>query len=131
MLVLFLPEETKKTLSALDRQRHEIRIVGFLIAGDGQQRPLRRDREPAIVHSNQESDDFPRRVPPWLRSNVLNLCQNRWPRFSVQEPSRAVQRRQFSSLHVELDEIHLRNALFRENIIDAAYPHAHLARRIR
>jgi hypothetical protein len=46
---LFLPEETQEFLRALHRQRHQVRIILPLIAGDRQQCTLRRNRKPAVV----------------------------------------------------------------------------------
>src|SRR5580693_9098135 len=60
MCLLFLPEQTEELLRALYRQRHEVGVVLFLIAGNRQQRALRCDREPAVIHSNQELNCLPR-----------------------------------------------------------------------
>jgi len=76
-----------------------IRIVGS-DRGDGQQRPLRRDREPAIVHRTGIGI-IPCGRYPMVASNVLNLCQRSLPRFSRAGAQSAVHAAN-SLPHVEL-----------------------------
>ena len=83
LVQLFLPQEAEKFFRALHRQRHQVCVVRILIAGNRQQRAFHCDREPPVVHSNQELNNFPRRVTPRLRTNVLHFRENRRPRFSL------------------------------------------------
>jgi hypothetical protein len=81
----FLPEQAKEFLRALHRYRHQVRVVRFLIAGNGQQRALRGEREPAIVHSNQVLNDSQRRITSQTCSNVQHFGENRRPRRALQK----------------------------------------------
>ena len=67
-VALFLPKKTEEFLRALQRQCHQVCVISFLIAGNGQQRGLGRDCKPAVIHSNQELEDFPRCVSPCFRT---------------------------------------------------------------
>ena|SRR6266481_3563373 len=72
-----LPKKTKEFLRTFHGQGHQVCFIRFLIVPNRQQRTLRCDRKPAVVHSNQELNNFFRCVSPRFRAWVLHFPQNR------------------------------------------------------
>ena len=84
-LSLLLSKQAQKLLRALGWQRHQVRIVPVLIAPIVQQRALRGNRKPSLIHSQEELQNFTGLISPRPRPNVLHLDQHGGPLVAAKQ----------------------------------------------